>query len=103
MALFWSAIKRDSISLFKFLFPNHIQVILREISLVCRLKYPYSYFFPHFCLLDFLFVVFLIDHNLILLIRIATINLSLPFFVNSLSSWIAGLILGVALSESRYI
>ena len=45
MVLFCAAIRRDSVSLLWFSFLSHVQVFLCEISVVCRLKYPYSYFF----------------------------------------------------------
>ena len=48
MALFYAAIKRDSVSLFRFPFRSHVQVFSCEISPVCRLKYPYSCFFLPF-------------------------------------------------------
>ena len=40
MALFCSAIKRDSVFLVRFSFLSHVPVFLYEISSVCRLKYP---------------------------------------------------------------
>ena len=59
MALFWAAIKRDSVSLFGFPFCSHVQVFSREISQVCRLKYPYSCFSSHFCFQVFTVVLFI--------------------------------------------
>ena len=44
------------ISLLRFPFLSHIHVILCAILPVCHLKYPYSYFYSHFCFL--VFVVF---------------------------------------------
>ena len=44
MTLFWAAIERYSVSLFKFPFLSHVQDFSCEIMLVCRLKYPYSCF-----------------------------------------------------------
>ena len=44
MALFCAAIRRDSVSLFRFPFLSHVQVFSWEISLVCRLKYSYNCF-----------------------------------------------------------
>ena len=52
MALFCVAIRRDSVSLLKFSFRSHVHVFSCRISLVCRLKYPYSCFsslFPCYC------------------------------------------------------
>ena len=48
MALFWAAMRRDSISLLQFPFLSHVHVFSFEISLVCRLKYPYSCFPSYF-------------------------------------------------------
>ena len=48
MTLFSTAVRRVSLSLLRFLFLNHIQVSLREISLICRLKCPYSCFASQF-------------------------------------------------------
>ena len=39
---------RDSVSLLSFPFLNHLQVFPCEISLICRLKFPYNFFFPFF-------------------------------------------------------
>ena len=53
MALFCATIKRDSVSLLRFPFLSHVQVILCMISPVCCLKYPCIYFsspfFSRFC------------------------------------------------------
>ena len=48
MALFCATIKRDTVYLLGFPFLTHVHFFSSEISLVCRLKYPYS-FFSHFC------------------------------------------------------
>ncbi len=40
MAVFCAAIRRDSVSLFRFPFLNHVQVFSCEMSLVSRLKRP---------------------------------------------------------------
>ena len=48
MALFCAAVRRDSDSLLKLPFLCHIQVFSCEMSLVCRLKCPYSCFLPIF-------------------------------------------------------
>ena len=49
MALFFVAIKRDSVSLLRFPFHSHVHVFLFKMLLVCRLKQPQSCFFlPHF-------------------------------------------------------
>ena len=51
MVLFCAAIRRDSVSLSRFPFFSHVQVLLWEISFVWRLKYSYSCFSSHFCFL----------------------------------------------------
>ena len=52
-ALFWATIRRDSVSLLKFPFLSHVQILSCEILLISRLKRPWSCFpshFPHsFC------------------------------------------------------
>ena len=52
--MFCDVIKRDSVSLVRFPFLNHVYVCLWEIPPVCCLKYPYSCFSSHFCFLVFL-------------------------------------------------
>ena len=71
MALFWAAIRRDSVSLLRFLFLSHTRVFSSKTSLVCRLKCRWSCFSSHFCflvisvllmlVLSVLFLVFLIS------------------------------------------
>ena len=46
MVLFHAAIKRDQVPLLKLPFLSDVQVLLRKILSVCRLKYPYSFFLP---------------------------------------------------------
>ena len=53
MALFCAAIRRDSISILRFLFLGHDHVSSCGISLVYRLKCQYSCFPSHFCFLGF--------------------------------------------------
>ena len=55
MALFAAAIRRDSVSLLRFLFLSHVQVISCEILLVCH---TYSCFSSHFCSIDLMSRVF---------------------------------------------
>ena len=62
MTLFCATISRDSISYFIFFFRWYVQIFSCAISLVCRLKYPYSYLSALFCFLSFdafLFVLIL--------------------------------------------
>ena len=77
MALFCAAIRRDSVSLLRFLFLCHVQVFSCEISLVCRLKYPYSCFSSHFY---FLVIIIELIIALFVLYLVAAIILSLLFF-----------------------
>ena len=48
MALFWAAIRRDSVSLIRFSFRSHDHVFLCVLSPVCCLKYPYRYIYIFF-------------------------------------------------------
>ena len=67
MVLFSAAIGRDSISVLRLPFFSPVLVFSCEVSLVCRLKYPYSCFSSHFYfliifvpLMLLLFVLFLV-------------------------------------------
>ena len=64
MALFYAAISRDSVSYLRFPFVCPVQVFSWNISPVYHLKYPYKYFFSHFC---FLIIVVLLILVIILL------------------------------------
>ena len=75
MALFYASIRNDSFSLFRFIFLWIVQVFLCEITSVCRLKYPYSYFSSHFCFLAI--VVVLLIFTLSELFLVAVISFSL--------------------------
>ena len=80
MALFCAAIRKDSVSLSRFPFLCYVQIISYEMSLVCRLKYPYS------CLsFDFCFLVIFVLGNLVscVLFLVAIISLTLRFFLLS--------------------
>ena len=57
MALFCSAIGRDSVSLLKFPFISHHHVFSCEISLVCRLKCLYSCFSSLFVFVIFVLLI----------------------------------------------
>ena len=68
MALFWAAIRRDSVSLLNFPFLSHIQVLSCEMLFISPLKRRWSCFSSHFCFLVFvnllsivLSVLFLMD------------------------------------------
>ena len=81
MALFWATIKRNSVSLLKFPFRSHVQVFSREISPICRLKYPYSCFSSQFC-----FRVFVVLFILVLSVLFLVVVISLFFFFQLFSS-----------------
>ena len=76
MALFCAAVTRDSISLLKS--PFCCNILSFAISQACRLKYPYSCFSSHFCLLVFIFCFVLM---LPLLPLAAVISLFLLFLM----------------------
>ena len=57
-ALFCVVIRRDSVSLLKFPFLSHVQVLSCEMLFISRLKRPQSYFPSHFC---FLVIVILLS------------------------------------------
>ena len=79
MALFCVAIRRFLVSLLRFPFLSHIQVFSYEISLVCRLKYPYSHFSSHFYFLV-IFVLLMLVISILLLVVV----ISLPLHFNVL-------------------
>ena len=86
MALFCVTSRRDLVSLSRFPFFSHVQVLFHVISSVCHLKYPYSCFSSHFCLLDIvvvlifklsvIFLIAVIVFLLILLIRVFHISVN---------------------------
>ena len=51
MALFCTAIRRDSVSLLRFPFFIHVLVFLCEMLIITHLKRPWSCFSSHFCFL----------------------------------------------------
>ena len=80
MTLFCAVVRRDLVSLKRFLLLSHVQVFSCKISSVYRLKYTYSCFSPHFC---FLVVVLLIIMTSVKFL-VAVSSLSLLFFLCSL-------------------
>ena len=77
MALFLCCyLKRCSFTLLRFPFLDYDQVFWCEISLVCRLKYPYSCFSSYFC--------YSFDHCVVLFL-VVVISLPLFFFMRFLS------------------
>ena len=71
MALFCAAIRRDSVSLLKFPFLSHVQVLSCEMLFISRLKRPWSCFSSYFF---FLFVVILLSIVLSVLFLMAVIR-----------------------------
>ena len=65
IALFCAAIRRDSVSLLKFPFLSHVQVLSCEMLFISRLKRPWSCFSSHFC-----FLVFVILLSIVLSVRV---------------------------------
>ena len=57
MALFCAAIRSDSVSLIKFPFLSHEQVLSREMLFNSHLKRPWSCFPSHFCFLVFVILL----------------------------------------------
>ena len=57
MALFCTAVRRDSVSLWKFPFLRHVQVLSWEMLFISRLKRPWSCFPSHFCFLVFVILL----------------------------------------------
>ena len=76
MALFCSTLRRDSDSFLMFPFFSHVQVFSSEISLVCRLKCPYSCFSSHFYYL----IIFVLLIRLLSLLLVAVISLPFRFY-----------------------
>ena len=66
--IIFAAIKRDSLSILRFSLLSHGHVISCAISLVCYLKYPYSWFSSHFYFLDFVVSLFILKLFLLLLL-----------------------------------
>ena len=70
LSLFWygcAGIRRDSVFLLRFPFLSHVPVFSCEISLVNRLKRPYSCFFSHFCFLVISVLLILVPSELYLI------------------------------------
>ena len=78
MALSCAAIRRDSVSLLRFPFLNHIQVFSCEVSLVCWLKCCFS---SHFC---FLVIFVMLMPGLFVLFLVAVISLPPRFLCSFL-------------------
>ena len=58
MALFYAAIRRDSVWFLRFSFLSHVLIFSCDISLVCRLNCPYSCFSSLYCFIDVFIVYF---------------------------------------------
>ena len=81
MALFCTAIRRDSVSLLRFPFFSHVHIFSCEMSLVSRLKHPYSCFSSHFYfLVIFILLIFVLSVLfLVVVISLPLINTSTLF------------------------
>ena len=80
MVSFCAAIRRDSISLLRFPFLNHVKLFSCEISLVFRSKCPCSCFSSHFCFLVlFCFLFFLFVFVFLFLFFLCLCSLQLVF------------------------
>ena len=91
MGYFCALVNTDSVSLFRILFFSHVHIFLCAISLVCRLKYPYSCFTSHFFF--FVLVVFLSGLILLMHLSAAAVNCSLLLWIySSISSADASMI-----------
>ena len=95
MALFCAAIRRHSVSLLKFLFLSHVQVLSCEMLFISRLNRPQSCFPSHFC---FLVIVILLSIVLSVSFLMAVISPPSCFCIQSLSrcidaSTLSGLVL----------
>ena len=75
-------VRRDSVSFLRFPFLSHVQVLPCNMSLVCRLKCPYSCLSSHFC---FLIIFVLLILVLSVLFMVAMISLPPRFFMQSSS------------------
>ena len=78
--LFYAAIRKNSVSLLKFSFLSHVQVFSYELTLVCRLKYPYSCFSSYFC-----FLVIFVPLMLVLSVLFLGTVISFPSRFSTLS------------------
>ena len=74
--LFCTAIRRDSVSLWRFPLLSHVPVFWWEISVVCGSKYPWNCFHSHFC---FLVIVVLLIIKLFVLSLVVVISVFLFF------------------------
>ena len=78
IALFYTAIRIDSVSPLRCPFLKHVQVFSCQMSIVYRLKNPYSWFSLYFF---FLVIVFLLIIVLLVLFLVTAIRLSLIFII----------------------
>ena len=95
MAVFYAAIRSDSCTLLRLSFLNHVHVLSCEMLLVSRLKYPSSYFSPHFCFLVISGLPILVSSNIFLVplishpLRFSMSSSSLCLDISTLSSILA--------------
>ena len=80
--LFCAAIRKDSVSLLRLRFLSRVQACSCEISLVCPLKYLYSFSSSHFCF-PAIFILLLLVLSVMFLVRV--VSLTLRLFMQSSS------------------
>ena len=74
MALFCAAIRRDSVSILKFPFLSHVQVLSYEMLFISHLKRPWSCFPSHFCFLVFVILLSIVLSVLFLMAVISPLS-----------------------------
>ena len=92
IVLFCASIRRDSVSLLKFPFLSHVQVLLSEMLLISCLKHSWSCFPSHFCFLVFVILLFIMSLVLFLMAVISPLSCfssSYCMDVSTLSSMLA--------------
>ena len=82
MKLFGSAIRRDSVSLKRFLFCLHVQGFSCKMTPVCRFKYPYSCFSLHLYFQEIV-VYFVLTLSVLLLAAVISLYLLLLMWSSS--------------------
>ena len=87
VALFCAAIRRDSVSLLKFPFLSHVQVLSCEMLFISRLKRPWSCFPSHFCFLVIIIII------IIIIVRNSRFDLTWTLIVDTSAKYITTLTL----------
>ena len=86
MALFCATVRRDSVSFLKLLFLCHVHVFSSDILFVCRLKWLYSCFSSHFCLLV-IFVLLMLALSLLFLVTVVSLQVIVSMHQGYLQCW----------------